>query len=70
MQTIDVTEELGIEILRPDDIERPSCLTIKAERPNGICRLTVRADEIKPLMAALSKAAGALVELWRDGDDG
>jgi hypothetical protein len=28
----------------------------------------VRAGEIKPLVAALSKAAGALVELWRGVD--
>ncbi len=65
MQTIDVTDELGIEVLGPDDIEGPLALTVVARRPASIYRLTVRAREIKPLVAALSEAGGELAELWK-----
>jgi len=65
MQTIDVTDELSIEVLGPDAIEGPPAVTVVARRPASIYRLTVRAREIKPLVAALSEASGALAESWK-----
>ncbi len=40
-------------------------MTVVARRPASIYRLTVRAGEIKPLVAALSEAGGQLAELWK-----
>ncbi len=65
MQIIQVTDELSIEVLGPDDIEGPPAVTVVARRPASIYRLTVGAGEIKPLVAALSEAGGELAELWK-----
>ena len=68
MQTIQVTDELSIEVLGPDDIDGPPAVTVVARRPASIYRLTVRAGEIRPLVAALSEVGGQLVELWKGVD--
>ena len=58
-----MTDEPSIEVLEPDDVQRPPAVTIRATRPNGTYGLTVRAGESKLLVATLSEAAGQLVEL-------
>ncbi len=68
MQTIQVTDELSIEIPEPDDIERLPVITIKAMRPTYWYKMTVRGEEIESLVASLSEAAETLAELWKEVD--
>jgi hypothetical protein len=56
-----VTDELGIDALEPDDIERLPAVSMVAKRPASTYRLTVRAGEIKPLVAALSELGRRLL---------
>lgn len=68
MQTIQVTDELSIEIPEPDDIEGLPVITIKAMRPTYWYKMTVREEEIESLAASLSEAAEKLAELWKEVD--
>jgi hypothetical protein len=59
---VEVTDELGIDVLGPDDIEGLPAVSTVAKKPASTYRLTVTAGEIKPLVAALSETGRRLVE--------
>ena len=62
MKTIEVTERLTIEVPGPGEVDRP-LINVKATDAEDQA-VTVYGEEIRHLMAASSKAAGVLAEVW------